>query len=64
MFYEDPAQMSADERLDELAALLAAGFLRQRCSKVAAQTAENQAHVSVEESSENSPELSGGVPRT
>ena len=31
MFYEDPAHMSADERLDELAALLAAGFLRLKC---------------------------------
>jgi hypothetical protein len=25
LFYEDPAHLSADERLDELAALLAAG---------------------------------------
>jgi hypothetical protein len=28
MFNDDPANMSIDDRLDELAALLAAGFLR------------------------------------
>ena len=64
MFYEDPAQMSADERMDELAGLLAAGFLRLKCRKVAAPTSEHPAHVSAEKSSENRPELSGGVPRT
>jgi hypothetical protein len=64
MFYEDPAQMSADERLDELAGLLAAGFLRLKCRRVTAPTGEHPAHVSPEKSPKNSPELSGGVPRT
>ena len=64
MFYEDPALMSADERLDELAAILAAGFLRHKCRTVTALTAGNPAHVSAEKSSAESPELSGGVPRT
>ena len=64
MFYEDPAQMSADERLDELAALLAAGFLRLKRRRVAAPTGEHPAHVLAEKSPKNLPELSGGVPRT
>ena len=64
MFYEDPAQMSADERLDELAGLLAAGFLRLKCRRGQPPTGEHPAHVSAEKSSENLPELSGGVPRT
>jgi hypothetical protein len=33
MFYKDSAQMSADERLDGLAALLAASFVRLKCRK-------------------------------
>ena len=64
MFYEDPAQMSADERLDELAALLAAGFLRLKCRTGHPPTGEHPPHVSAEKSSENRPELSGGVPQT
>jgi len=34
MFYEDPAQMSADEGLDELGALLAARFLRRYVQRI------------------------------
>jgi len=64
MFYEDPAQMSTDERLDELAALLAAGFLRLKCRTGCPPTGEHPAHVSADKSPENRPELSGGVPQT
>ena len=30
MFHDDPADMSIDDRLEELAALLSAGFLRAK----------------------------------
>jgi hypothetical protein len=33
---DDPADMSIDERLDELALLLAAGFLRLKCRTASA----------------------------
>jgi len=64
MFYEDPARMSADERLDELAALLAAGFLRLKYRTGRPSTGEHPVHISAGKSSENLPELSGGVPQT
>ena len=61
MFYEDPAQMSADERLDELAALLAAGFLRLKCRPISIPGGDGAPQVYANESLGNPPELSGGV---
>jgi hypothetical protein len=56
MAYENPNQMTSEQRVGEVAALLAAGFLRLR-QRVGVQKSPGTA---ASESSENSPELSGG----
>ena len=76
MFHDDPSRLTADERTDEMAALLAAGFLRlkrrTRClpfdfahgpEPVEGPTGQKSPHVSAEESSEFRPESSGGSSR-
>jgi len=61
MFHDDPSRMTADERTDEVAALLAAGFLRLK-RRTCLLPGDDPAHVSTEESPEKRPELAGGVP--
>lgn len=62
MFHDDPDRMSADERLDEVAALLAAGFLRLKRRTGCLPDGEVPPHVSAEDSSEFLAELTGCGP--
>ena len=59
MFHDDPDRMSEDERLDEVAALLAAGFLRLKRRTGCVPSGDSAQHVPAEDSSEFSAELTG-----
>ena len=59
----DPAEMSPDERFAELAAILAAGFLRLKRRTRCLPTGQESPHVSAKKSSEFRPESSGGSSR-
>jgi hypothetical protein len=59
MANDNPNQMTSEQRVGEVAALLAAGFLRLR-QRVGVPKVPG---VAAAESSENSPELSGGSSR-
>lgn len=62
MFRDNPDRMSADERLQELAALLAAGFLRLKRRTGCVPDGNVPPHVSAEDSSKFSAELTGCGP--
>lgn len=59
MFHDDPSLMSEDERLDEVAALLAAGFLHLKRRTGCVPGRDLAAHPPAEDSSEVSSELTG-----
>jgi len=62
MFHDDPSRMSEDERLDEVAALLAAGFLRLKRRTGFFPGGDSAAHDRAEDSAEISSELTGCSP--
>lgn len=59
MFHDDPNRMTAEERLDEVAALLAAGFLRLKRRTGCLLDGDPPPHVSAEDSPEFPAELTG-----
>ncbi len=61
MFHDDPDRMSIDDRLEELVAMLAAGFLRLKRRTRVLPSGDHPAHVSAEKSPEIPAELAGGV---
>ena len=61
MFRDDLGRLSTTERLDEVVALLAAGFLRLRCRTGSVPGGGVSVDALAEESSKNSPDLAGGV---
>jgi len=63
MFHDDPSRLTADERTDEIAALLAAGFLRLKRRTRCLPTGQESPHVAARKSSEFRPESSGGSSR-
>jgi len=62
MFHDDPGRMSEDERLDEVAALLAAGFLRLKRRTGCVPSGDFRPHAPAEDSPEFSAELTGCGP--
>ena len=61
-FHDEPGRMSTDERLREVAALLAAGFLRLKRRTGCVPSGDSPPHASAEDSSEFSAELTGCGP--
>ena len=59
MSHDDPDRMSAEERLGEVAALLAAGFLRLKRRTGCLPDGDVPPHVAAEDSSEFPAELTG-----
>jgi hypothetical protein len=64
MFNGDPDQMTADDRLDEIAALLAAGFLRWKRRTGCLPSADMPPLLCPEESSKISPHSTGTVSKS
>jgi len=62
MFHDDPSRMSEDERLDEVAALLAAGFLRLKRRTGCVPGGDSAPHAPAEDSTKISSELTGCGP--
>ncbi len=63
MFHDDPSRLTAAERTDEIAALLAAGFLRLKRRTRCLPTGHKSPQIAAAESSEFRPESSGGSSR-
>ena len=61
MFDDDCGRLPAADRLDEVVALLAAGFLRLKRRMHGMLNGDMSAHSLAEESSKNSSDLAGGV---
>ena len=62
MFHDDPIRMTDAERTDEVASLLAAGFLRLKRRTCLLPGGDDPVHVSAENSPEKRAELAGWVP--
>jgi len=59
----DPDRMTADERLDEVAAILAAGFLRARCRRGYVPETPPDPPEPIAVATHSGPEKAAGIPR-